>query len=120
MIEEACDRIARDLALRGVKTYTGRPCGYTMVYRMLHNEKYRGMYSWGGVTRADGMPRIVDDGLFFAVQGVRGRKARAGESWGDCQQRHIHQREARAGRESGEMPPALPAPFRMGYRRSIH
>lgn len=78
-----CDRIARDLALRGVKTYTGRPCGYTMVYRMLHNEKYRGMYSWGGVTRADGMPRIVDDGLFFAVQGVRGRKARADESWGD-------------------------------------
>lgn len=29
------------------------------------------------------MPRIVDDGLFFAVQGVRGRKARADESWGD-------------------------------------
>ena len=83
MIKEACDRIARDLALRGVKTYTGRPCGYTMVYWMLHNEKYRGMYSWGGVTRADGMPRIVDDGLFFAVQGVRGRKARADESWGD-------------------------------------
>ena len=23
-------------------------------------------------------------------------------------------------RESGEMPPARPAPFRMGYRRSIH
>lgn len=80
---EAIHGIARDFASRGVKTCTGRPCNYTMVYNMLHNQKYRGVYSWGGITQEGGMPRIVDDELFLAVQGVRGKKVRANESWGD-------------------------------------
>lgn len=80
---ETCNGIARDLALRGVKTYTGRPCNYTMVYKMLRNDKYRGVYSWGGITQKDGMPRIVEDDLFYRVQGVKGKKQRANENWGD-------------------------------------
>lgn len=80
---EAINGIARDFALRGVKTYTGRPCSYTMVYNMLHNQKYRGIYSWGGITQDGGMPRIIDDDLFEAVQRVRGGKERRNEDWGD-------------------------------------
>lgn len=80
---EACNSIARDLAQRGVKTYTGRPCGYSMVYSMVHNDKYRGVYSWGGITQEGGMPRIIEDDLFYRVQGVKGKKQRANESWGE-------------------------------------
>lgn len=80
---EACNSIARDLAQRGVKTYTGKPCTYSMVYKMVHNNKYRGIYSWGGITSEGGMPRIVADELFFRVQNVQGKKIRANESWGE-------------------------------------
>lgn len=79
---ETCNSIARDLALRGVKTYSGRPCSYTMVHTMLRNEKYRGVYSWGGIVKEDGMPRIVEDGAFYRAQGVKGKKQRANENWG--------------------------------------
>ena len=44
---EPVDSIASDFARRGVTTRTGRPCGYSMVYQMLHNRKYTGFYSWG-------------------------------------------------------------------------
>lgn len=80
---EAINSIAHDFALRGVKTYTGRPCNYTMVYNMVHNQKYRGIYSWGGITHEGGMPRIIDDELFWRVQGVQGKKVRANENWGE-------------------------------------
>ena len=80
---ESVTSIARDLAARGVRTYTGRPCSYTMVYNMLRNEKYTGVYSWGDVRVPDGMPTIVEKGSFMAAQGVRGRKQRASEDWGE-------------------------------------
>ena len=80
---EACNSIARDLAARGVRAYKGNPCGYTMIHRMIHNEKYRGIYIFGDVRIEGGMPRIIDDDLFFAVQDVRGRKTRMNEDWGE-------------------------------------
>lgn len=80
---ETCGSIAEDLAQRGVRTYTGRPCGYTMVYKMLQNEKYRGIYIFGNVRREGGMPRIIDDGTFDRAQHVQGKKQRADEDWGD-------------------------------------
>lgn len=79
---EACNSIASDLAARGVRTYTGRPCSHTMVYNILRNAKYRGIYSWGGIEKEGGMPRIIEDDVFFRAQRVRGRKVRANESWG--------------------------------------
>lgn len=80
---ETCTSIARDLAERGVTTYVGKPCSYAMVYCMLRNEKYRGVYEWGGIRQEDGMPRIVDDDTFYRAQHVRGKKQRKNESWGD-------------------------------------
>nr|WP_314638718.1 recombinase family protein [uncultured Olsenella sp.] len=80
---EAVNHIASDFAARGVRAHTGRPCGYTMVYKMLRNEKYRGVYSWGGTRREGGMPRLVDDVTFWRCQGVKGKKRRADEEWGD-------------------------------------
>lgn len=80
---ETCGSIAEDLAQRGVRTYTGRPCGYTMVYQMLQNEKYKGVYFFRSVRREGGMPRIVDDGTWDRAQHVHGKKRRAAESWGD-------------------------------------
>ena len=80
---EAVNSIARDFAQRGVTTRTGRPCGYTMVYSMLTNEKYTGKYSWGGIEQDGGMPQIVDRETFRRCRGVKGKKQRANESWGD-------------------------------------
>ncbi|WP_414429690.1 recombinase family protein [Atopobium sp.] len=80
---EAVSSIASDLAMRGVKTYTGRKCSHTMVNNILHNRKYMGLYSWAGIEKKDGMPRIIDDDTFYAVQTVKGKKQRKNESWGD-------------------------------------
>ena len=80
---EAINSIARDFAARGVKTYTGRPCSYTMLYNIIHNDKYRGVYSWGGHRVEGGMPRIVDDDLFFRAKDARSKKVRASENWGE-------------------------------------
>ena len=80
---ESVNSIARDFALRGVRTYAGKPCSHTMVDKMLKNEKYTGVYTWGGVRVEGGMPEIVGKGEFMAAQGIRGRKRREAEEWGD-------------------------------------
>lgn len=80
---ENVNAIARDLASRGVVTSNGNPVGYSFVYNMLHSEKYRGVYSWGGIRKEGGMPRIVEDSVYAMAQQVRSRKERASESWDD-------------------------------------
>ena len=80
---EAPNSIARDFAERGVTTTRGKPCNYSMVHKMLANEKYAGVYMWGGVRVEGGMPAIVDRGTFMAAQRVVSRKVRDGEQWGD-------------------------------------
>lgn len=51
-----------------VRTKMGKPLTVSMLSRMLRNEKYRGRYSYGGHVVEGGMPRIVSDELFYAVQ----------------------------------------------------
>ncbi len=80
---EAVNSIARDFAARGVRSRAGNPCGYSMVYQMLHNRRYTGRYEWGGIVQEGGMPAIIDERTFMAVQNVQGIKRRADESWGD-------------------------------------
>ena len=75
--------IARDFAQRGVKTSNGNPCGYSMVYQMLHNRRYTGRYEWGGIVKEGGMPAIVDEVTFMDAQQVQGTKKRSSEDWGD-------------------------------------
>lgn len=79
---EPVDSIASDFARRGVTTRTGRPCGYSMVYQMLHNRKYTGFYSWGGIEVDGGMPQIIDKATFAMAQEVKPKKRRASEDWG--------------------------------------
>lgn len=79
---ESVNSIAVDFARRGVRSYTGKPCGSTLVQNMLRNEKYTGVYKFGDVRIPGGMPEIVDKETFSAVQRVRARKSRHEEEWG--------------------------------------
>lgn len=56
------------LASKGVLTKRGNPWSPKSVNKMLHNEAYIGVYDYAGVRRENGMPALVDKGLFMAVQ----------------------------------------------------
>lgn len=71
---ESSYSIAKDLAARGIKTRSGNPAGYTFVFQLLKNEKYRGLYSWGGITKVDGVPRIVSDETWYRAQEVKPKR----------------------------------------------
>lgn len=80
---ESMHSIGRDLANRGVRSRSGKPCRQQMVREMLKNEKYVGTYKWGSVRIENGLPAIVDDETFMLAQGVRGAKVRNEEHWHD-------------------------------------
>ena len=80
---ESCNSIARDLALRGVKTYLGNPVADSFVRVMIASEKYKGVYIFGDVRIEGGMPRIVDDDLWAQANAARSRKERRAETWRD-------------------------------------
>lgn len=75
--------IAREFARRGLRTRKGNPCGQAMVQQMLRDRRYTGRYEWGGIVREGGMPQIVDEVTFMEVQGIKCRKQRSSENWGD-------------------------------------
>jgi len=60
--------ILEDLNARGIKTQLGREWVRTSFSKMLSNERYLGTYSWNGIRVEGGMPRILDNNLFYAVQ----------------------------------------------------
>lgn len=62
--------IARDLTARGIRSNYGKEFGRTSLQAMIHNEKYRGVYQFAEVRVENGIPRIVDDDLFYRVQEV--------------------------------------------------
>ncbi len=78
---ETINSIAMTLRARGITTTTGKPANYGFVHRMLHNEKYTGVYIWGEVRTPGGMPRIIDDATYIKAQGVIVKKNRAKEEW---------------------------------------
>lgn len=79
---ETVNSIAVDFARRGVRSYTGKPCGSTLVRNMLKNEKYIGIYKFGDVRIPGGMPEIVDKETFASAQRVKAKKVRQDEEWG--------------------------------------
>lgn len=79
---ESVNSIAADLRRRGVRSRAGNPVKDTFVQNMLHNEKYLGIYSWGGYREEGGMPQIVDEVTFARAQLVRSAKRREDEDWG--------------------------------------
>jgi DNA invertase Pin-like site-specific DNA recombinase len=80
---ETINSIATDLARRGYTTQKGNPCNDTMVKCVIRNEKYKGVYTWGGVRVEDGMPAIVSKETWEMAQRVRSHKVRATEEWRD-------------------------------------
>lgn len=80
---DAANAIARDLARRGYRTTRGNPVGHTWVSAMLHNEKYLGVYSFGGIRIEGGMPAIIDRATFEEAQVAKVKKVRKEEEWRD-------------------------------------
>ena len=80
---EAPNSIALDLAARGWRTYRGNACSYTMVRNMLKNEKYIGVYEWGGTRMEGGVPQIIERSVYDMAQKVVSKKVRHEESWAD-------------------------------------
>ena len=65
--ERAAD-IIRDLNNRHITTSLGQEFNKDSVNRILYNRRYIGYYFYKGKETPNGMPRIVDDTLFFKVQ----------------------------------------------------
>lgn len=60
--------ICNNLNGRGIKTGTGKPFGRSSFNKILHNERYRGIYIYKDIRIDGGIPRIVSDALFFRAQ----------------------------------------------------
>ncbi len=65
--ETAAD-IIRNLNNRRITTSLGREFNKNSLHRMLRNKRYIGYYCYKGTVTPNGMPRIVDDALFYKVQ----------------------------------------------------
>ncbi len=57
-----------DLNRRGILTKKGKPWDRTSFSKLLHNEKYIGIYRYSDIVIEDGVPQIIDKPLFQAVQ----------------------------------------------------
>ena len=62
--------IARSLNERGLKSNTGQPFNKNSFHRILKNERYRGIYIYNDIRIDGGIPRIINDELFYRVQEV--------------------------------------------------
>lgn len=69
--------IVQALNARGVKTSKGKRFTVGTIERMIKNEKYKGIYTYGSVRIPDGVPRIIDDNTFERAQDMMDRARRA-------------------------------------------
>ena len=60
--------IVRSLNERGIKTRRGYEWNKSSFNKMLHNERYRGVYLFNDIRIEGGMPRIVSDELYYRAQ----------------------------------------------------
>lgn len=67
---ETKTEIIRDLQRRKVKTSLGREFSPNSLSRLLSNKRYIGVYLYKGEETPGGMPRILDDALFYRVQAI--------------------------------------------------
>ena len=69
--------IVKDLKRRRIKTSLGNDFTYNSLSRMLSNKRYIGVYMYKGQETSDGMPRILDDDLFYKVQDILNKNKKA-------------------------------------------
>lgn len=60
--------IIQDLNRRKITTPLGREFNQNSITRLLKNRRYLGVYMYKGTETPGGMPRIIDDDLFYKVQ----------------------------------------------------
>lgn len=60
--------ICAELNARGLKTSRGKPFGVSTIERIIKQEKYIGVYTYGDIRIEGGVPRIVDDDTFRRAQ----------------------------------------------------
>jgi DNA invertase Pin-like site-specific DNA recombinase len=60
--------IFNDLNNRGILTKKGKPWDRSSLSKILHNEKYIGVYRYSDIVIEDGIPPIIEKPLFEAVQ----------------------------------------------------
>ena len=65
--------IIRDMQRRKIKTAYGNEFTSNSLTHMLRNKRYIGTYLYKGVETPGGMPRILDDDLFYRVQEIMDR-----------------------------------------------
>ena len=69
--------IVKDLKRRQIKTSLGNDFTYNSLSRMLSNKRYIGVYMYKGQETPGGMPRILDDDLFYKVQDILDKNKKA-------------------------------------------
>ena len=69
--------IVKDLQRRKVKTSIGNEFTYNSLSHLLKNKRYIGIYLYKGVETPGGMPRIMDDDLFYRVQALMNKNKSA-------------------------------------------
>ncbi|MBO7663152.1 MAG: recombinase family protein [Clostridia bacterium] len=69
-------RIAKILNSQGVKTSRGKSFAPEGLLRILHNERYTGVYIWGDIRVPGGMPAIIEKSVFEEAQRMIKKTAR--------------------------------------------
>ena len=69
--------IIRDMQRRKVKTSLGKEFSPNSLSRLLSNKRYIGVYIYNGTEKPGGMPRILDDDLFYRVQDIMNKNKNA-------------------------------------------
>ena len=74
---ESKSEIVRDLQRRKVKTSLGNDFSFTSLTNLLRNKRYIGIYKYKDIETPGGMPRILEDDLFYKVQEILEKNKRA-------------------------------------------
>lgn len=74
---ETKTEIIRDMQRRKIKTSLGKEFSPNSLSRLLSNKRYIGVYLYKGQETPGGMPRILDDELFYRVQDMMNKNKTA-------------------------------------------
>lgn len=69
--------IIRYLNSQHIKTSYGNEFNKNSINRILRNKRYIGIYTYKGTEIPDGMPRIINESLFYEVQEMMDKKKKA-------------------------------------------